>query len=64
VMHGLAFIGGRWRDGVLYARLRSDMTEPGRLTPQYRGPDARPRPARDLRLAQRSCAYSPRQPGV
>jgi ribosomal-protein-alanine N-acetyltransferase len=24
VMHGLAFIGGRWRDGVLYARLRDD----------------------------------------
>ena len=29
VMRGLAFIGGRWRDGVLYARLRGDMTEPG-----------------------------------
>jgi [ribosomal protein S5]-alanine N-acetyltransferase len=29
VMRGLAFIGGRWRDGVLYARLRDDMTEPG-----------------------------------
>jgi RimJ/RimL family protein N-acetyltransferase len=24
VMRGLAFIGGRWRDGVLYARLRED----------------------------------------
>jgi RimJ/RimL family protein N-acetyltransferase len=24
VMRGLAFIGGRWRDGVLYARLRDD----------------------------------------
>jgi [ribosomal protein S5]-alanine N-acetyltransferase len=24
VMRGLAFIGGRWRDGVLYARLRGD----------------------------------------
>ena len=29
VMRGLAFIGGRWRDGVLYARLRDDMIEPG-----------------------------------
>jgi [ribosomal protein S5]-alanine N-acetyltransferase len=29
VLRGLAFIGGQWRDGVLYARLRSDMTEPG-----------------------------------
>ena len=29
VLRGLAFIGGRWRDGVLYARLRGDMTEPG-----------------------------------
>jgi [ribosomal protein S5]-alanine N-acetyltransferase len=29
VLRGLAFIGGEWRDGVLYARLRSDMTEPG-----------------------------------
>jgi hypothetical protein len=28
-MRGLAFIGGRWRDGVLYARLRGDMTGPG-----------------------------------
>jgi RimJ/RimL family protein N-acetyltransferase len=24
VLRGLAFIGGRWRDGVLYARLRDD----------------------------------------
>jgi [ribosomal protein S5]-alanine N-acetyltransferase len=24
VMRGLAFIGGRWRDGALYARLRDD----------------------------------------
>ena len=24
VMRGLAFIGGRWRDGVLYARLRNE----------------------------------------
>jgi RimJ/RimL family protein N-acetyltransferase len=24
VLRGLAFIGGRWRDGVLYARLRGD----------------------------------------
>jgi [ribosomal protein S5]-alanine N-acetyltransferase len=24
VMRGLAFIGGRWRDGLLYARLRHD----------------------------------------
>jgi ribosomal-protein-alanine N-acetyltransferase len=24
VMRGLAFIGGRWQDGVLYARLRND----------------------------------------
>ena len=24
VLRGLAFIGGRWRDGVLYARLRND----------------------------------------
>jgi [ribosomal protein S5]-alanine N-acetyltransferase len=24
VMRGLAFIGGRWRDGVLYARVRGD----------------------------------------
>jgi [ribosomal protein S5]-alanine N-acetyltransferase len=24
VMRGLAFIGGRWRDGMLYARLRDD----------------------------------------
>jgi RimJ/RimL family protein N-acetyltransferase len=24
VMRGLAFIGGRWRNGVLYARLRDD----------------------------------------
>jgi RimJ/RimL family protein N-acetyltransferase len=29
MMRGLAFIGGRWRDGVLYARLRGDMTAPG-----------------------------------
>jgi ribosomal-protein-alanine N-acetyltransferase len=29
VLRGLAFIGGRWRDGVLYARLRGDMTGPG-----------------------------------
>jgi [ribosomal protein S5]-alanine N-acetyltransferase len=29
VMRGLAFIGGRWRDGVLYARLRGDTTGPG-----------------------------------
>jgi ribosomal-protein-alanine N-acetyltransferase len=29
VMRGLAFIGGRWRDGVLYARLRDDGTEAG-----------------------------------
>ena len=28
-MRDLAFIGGRWRDGVLYARLRGDMTGPG-----------------------------------
>ena len=27
VLRGLAFIGGRWRDGVLYARLRDDRTE-------------------------------------
>jgi len=29
VMRGLAFIGGRWRDGVLYARLRGDTTGAG-----------------------------------
>ena len=29
VMRGLAFIGGQWRDGVLYARLRGDTTGPG-----------------------------------
>ena len=29
VMRGLAFVGGRWRDGVLYARLRGDTTGPG-----------------------------------
>jgi RimJ/RimL family protein N-acetyltransferase len=28
VLRGLAFIGGRWRDGVLYALLRGDMTGP------------------------------------
>jgi RimJ/RimL family protein N-acetyltransferase len=26
-MRGLAFIGGRWRDGVLYARLRNDLPD-------------------------------------
>jgi RimJ/RimL family protein N-acetyltransferase len=26
VMRGLAFDGGRWHDGVLYARLRDDPT--------------------------------------
>jgi [ribosomal protein S5]-alanine N-acetyltransferase len=29
VMRGLAFIGGQWRDGVLYARLRGDAPGPG-----------------------------------
>jgi [ribosomal protein S5]-alanine N-acetyltransferase len=29
VLRGLAFIGGQWRDGVLYARLRGDTTGPG-----------------------------------
>ena len=29
VMRGLAFIGGQWRDGVHYARLRGDTTGPG-----------------------------------
>ena len=29
VLRGLAFIGGRWRDGVLYAQLRSDLTGSG-----------------------------------
>lgn len=28
VLRGLEFIGGRWRDGVLYARLRGDGTGP------------------------------------
>ena len=28
-MRGLAFIGGQWRDGALYARLRSDTAGPG-----------------------------------
>ena len=30
VLRGLAFIGGRWRDGVLYARLRDDADPPVR----------------------------------
>jgi [ribosomal protein S5]-alanine N-acetyltransferase len=29
IMRGLAFDGGRWHDGVLYARLRDDSTGPG-----------------------------------
>jgi RimJ/RimL family protein N-acetyltransferase len=29
VMRGLAFIGGQWRDGALYARLRGDTAGPG-----------------------------------
>jgi RimJ/RimL family protein N-acetyltransferase len=29
VMRGLAFLGGRWRHGVLYARLRGDVTGAG-----------------------------------
>jgi ribosomal-protein-alanine N-acetyltransferase len=28
VMRGLAFIGGQWRDGALYARLRGDTARP------------------------------------
>ena len=29
VLRGLAFIGGRWRDGVLYAQLRGELTGSG-----------------------------------
>jgi RimJ/RimL family protein N-acetyltransferase len=29
VLRGLAFIGGRWRHGLLYAQLRGDLTGSG-----------------------------------
>jgi RimJ/RimL family protein N-acetyltransferase len=29
VLRGLAFIDGRWRDGVLYAQLRGDLVGSG-----------------------------------
>lgn len=32
VMRGAGFVGGRWRDGVLYARLRHDPAPPGRVS--------------------------------
>jgi [ribosomal protein S5]-alanine N-acetyltransferase len=42
VMRGLAFIGGRWRDGLLYARLRGDTTGVTEGLQDIAAPDARP----------------------
>ena len=63
VLRGLAFIGGRWRDRVLYAQLRGELTGSGDWLQDIAGPTLA-LDLRELRLLQRSGACRPRLHGA